>query len=52
MENEEIIVVEPTVPTSTKVLTVAADTLVMAQAFFVVKKIVVFGMKTLRNRTV
>jgi hypothetical protein len=52
MENEEIIIETPAVPTSTKVLTVAADTLVLAQAVFVVKKIVVFGLKTLRNRTV
>ena len=48
MENEET-PVEPKTPTSTKVLTVAGDVLVLAQAAFVVKKVVNASAEAFRN---
>jgi len=49
MENEETPVEPKTVPTSTKVLAVAGDVLVLAQAAFVVKRIVGAAGEAIRN---
>ena len=49
MENEETPVEPKTTPTSTKVLTVAGDVLVLAQAAFVVKKVVNASAEAFRN---
>lgn len=50
MESEETNDQTPVVPTSQKVLTAAGDVLVLAQAAFVVKKLVTAGLTAYRNR--
>lgn len=52
MENEAIEIVKPTTPKAMKVLNGVGDVLVLAQAAYVVKKVVSFGIQALKTRTV